>query len=194
MTLNNLFLAPRNRLARLRALSISIALWMMVIGLCLISVMLLQLSISAHIREKLHAFLTHHPLMVACSALLPLSIAGCLITYLLRNRASFTFYSALLKLDINPDIIATTIERGWNRVHPDMPIICQAVSTGHSLKVAITADPPPKQLEQQCAEELHTWAMEQLQTLLIARHPITFNIQWTPHPSLPVDASLIPHA
>lgn len=191
MALNNVFFVSHNWLARVRAVCASIALWMAVCVLCLISIMLLRLGVSASAREGLYTFLSHHPFLVACSALLPLAIAGRLITYLCQPHASYTFHSSLLSFDVNPNIIASSIEMGWNREHSDMPIVCQVVSMGRSLKVSITADAPPKEFEKQRAEELHTLAMEKLQTLLVARHPITFHIQWTPKPN---PSLLITHA
>lgn len=115
------------------------------------------------------------------------------MTYLIRYRhARYTFHSALLAYDVDPKIIASTIETGWNRKHPHVPISCHVTSTGNSLKVSITAPPPSETAERQRAEELHAWAMDQLQALLITKHPITFHIQWNALPSLqsPLHATL----
>lgn len=197
MATNNLFFASQNRFAKLRAFCYSLLLWGVVVFLCFSALILLQLSLSTRAQGRLTNFLAHYPLLVGLSAVLPLMAAGALMTYLLRYRhACYTFHSSLLAYDVDVSVIASTIETGWNRQHPELPITCHVTSKGRTLKVSITAPPPPQQFERERAEQLHTWTMDQLQTLLVAKHPITFHIQWSERPSLLnlFDASTTPHA
>lgn len=184
MESNNFFISPHNRLAKLRAFCYSVALWGMVILLCLTALILLRLALSTGAQNQLLQLLNDHPFLVGVSALLPLSAAGALMIYLLHYRHTcYTFHSSLLAYDVDPQIMASTIETSWNNKHSELPIKCEVTTTGRSLKVAITAPPPPEIDERDRAEQLHVWTMDQLHSLLVTKHPITFQIQWT-KPSL----------
>lgn len=179
MASNNLVFASSNQGLKLRTFCYSLALWGGVIVLCLIALLFIQLGVSTGMRERLFQFLTDYPLLVGVSALLPLMAAGALMTYLLHYRhACYTFHSSLLTFDVEPKVIASTIETGWNAQNKELPITCHVLSTGRALKVSITASAPPEAVEREHAKKLHDSAMKQLQALLVAKHPITFHIQW----------------
>lgn len=179
MVSNNLVFTTSRWSTKLHTFCYSLALWGGVIFLCLIALLCIQLSISSGTREKLYQFLTHYPYLIGVSALLPLMAAGALMTYLVRHRhACYTFHSSLLTFDVDPTVIASTIETAWNIENRELPITCQVTSKGNAIRVFIKALAPPKEIEQETAEKLHASAMKQLHALLVATHPIAFHIQW----------------
>lgn len=179
MDSNSLSLASSSQSLKLRAFCYSLALWGGVIFLCLTALLFIQLGVSTSMRERLFQFLTDYPFLVGFSSLLPLMAAGALMIYLLHYRhACYTFHSSLLTLDVEPKVIASTIETGWNAQNKGLPITCNVLSTGRALKVFITASTPPEEVQREHAKKLHDSAIAQLQSLLVAKHPMTFHIQW----------------
>lgn len=190
MALNKLF-------ATLRKICYLGLLWSGVLVLCLISFLALQLAISVRAQEALIDFITHHPGIIGLFSVLPLMAASSLMIYLLRHRHTcYTFHSTLLAYDVHPSIMGGALEKQWNEAHPKSPITCEVTANGRTLQVCITAHLPLDASERELADTLHTFAMQELETLLVAKYALSLNIQWT-HPSslqIPLESSTLSNA